>query len=499
MSTTLDPTSADPGGVAPPDVRPRLWIGGRWEEPRDGGRMDVVDPATGRTVAEVAAATPADVAAATAAARAAFDDGGWRSLSGRERSRVLLRAAALMRERADELARAESVDVGKPLALARAIDVPGATDQYEYYGTLAPHLDGATRDVPIPAFAYTRCEPRGVVAAISPFNFPLILSSSKIAPALAAGNAVVHKPSPLTPLSALLMAEVLRDAGVPDGVYNLVTGPGPDIGDALVRDPRVDMVAFTGSTTVGREVAKVAGERLIPVAAELGGNAANILFADADLDRAIGAVINAFVYNTGQFCMAGPRLLVERPVYEIVIGVLAEAVGGVPLGRPSDPGTVIGPLASAAQRDRVERMVRDAVAAGGRVVAGGGRVDLDGGFYFSPTVIADLPQDAPAVREEVFGPVLTVQPFDTEDEAVRLANGTAYGLAAGVQTSDVSRVHRGAARLEAGIVWVNGWAMLDTAMPFGGVKDSGWGRENGPEALASFTRTKSVVIALDGA
>jgi acyl-CoA reductase-like NAD-dependent aldehyde dehydrogenase len=459
--------------------------------------MEVIDPATGAVAAEVAAATVADVRAATAAARAAFDGGAWSRLSGRERSRVLLRAAHLMRERAEELAQAERLDVGKPIMFARLIDVPNSADLYEYYGTLAPHLDGATRDVPIPAFAYTRCEPRGVVAAISPFNFPLILASSKIAPALAAGNTVVHKPSPLTPLSALLMAEILAEAGVPDGVYNVVTGPGPELGDALVRDPDVDMVAFTGSTTVGREVARTAGERLVPVAAELGGNAANVLFADADLDKAVGAVINSFVYNTGQFCMAGPRLLVERPVYDTVVGILSQAVGGVPLGRPSDPGTVIGPLVSAAQRDRVESMVRDAVAAGGRVVAGGERVDLDGGFYFAPTVIADLPQDALAVREEVFGPVLTVQAFDTEEEAIALANGTAYGLAAGIQTTDISRAHRVAARLEAGIVWVNGWAMLDASMPFGGVKDSGWGRENGPEALASYTRTKSVMIALD--
>lgn len=494
MSTTVDAAAPAPTS---PAVEGRLWIGGRWQEPHERGRMDVVDPATGRVFAQVAAATPADVATATAAARAAFEGAEWRSLSGRERSRILLRVAALMRERAEELAQAEVLDVGKPVMFARMIDVPNAADLYEYYGTLAPHLDGATRDVPMPALAYTRCEPRGVVAAISPFNFPLILASSKIAPALAAGNTVVHKPSPLTPLSALLMAELLRDAGVPDGVYNLVIGPGAELGDALVRDPEVDVVAFTGSTAVGREVARTAGERLVPVAAELGGNAANILFADADLDKAIGAVINAFVYNTGQFCMAGPRLLVERPVYDTVVGILSQAVGGVPLGRPSDEGTVIGPLVSAAQLERVEAMVGDAVTAGGRVVAGGERVDLDGGFYYAPTVIADLPQDALAVREEVFGPVLTVQAFDTEEEAIALANGTAYGLAAGVQTSDISRAHRVSARLEAGIVWVNGWSMIDAAVPFGGVKSSGWGRENGPEALASYTRTKSVVIGLD--
>ncbi|MGO1628656.1 MAG: aldehyde dehydrogenase family protein [Microbacterium sp.] len=484
-------------GIELPEITPRLWIGGRWRDAADGGRMDVIDPSTGEVVIRVADGAAADVEAAVAAARKAFDDGGWSRISARERSRVLLRIAAGMRERSEELAAAESIDVGKPISLARAVDVNNTADSFEYCAALAQQLDGATRDVPAPAFAYTRIEPRGVVGAITPFNFPIILSSSKIAPALAAGNTIVHKPAPQTPLSALLMAEILRDAGVPDGVYNVVTGASPELGDALVTHPDVDMVVFTGSTKVGRIVARNAGEHLKPVVAELGGNAANIVFADADLDKAIGAVISAFVFNTGQFCMAGPRLLVERSIHDTVVGILRDAVGNVPLGRPSDPETVIGPLASADQLRRVEEMVQDAVASGGEIVTGGERIDLDGGYYYPPTVISGLDQSALAVREEVFGPVLTVQPFDTEEEAIALANGTAYGLAAGVQTTDISRAHRVSARLEAGIVWVNGWAMLDASMPFGGVKDSGWGRENGPEALASYTRTKSVLIGLE--
>ncbi|WP_119696863.1 aldehyde dehydrogenase family protein [Microbacterium halotolerans] len=484
-------------GIELPEITPRLWIGGRWCDAVNGGRMDVIDPSTGEVVIRVADGAAADVEAAVAAARKAFDDGAWSRIPARERSRVLLRIAAGMRERSEELAAAESIDVGKPISLARAVDVNNTADSFEYYAALAQQLDGATRDVPAPAFAYTRTEPRGVVGAITPFNFPIILSSSKIAPALAAGNTIVHKPAPQTPLSALLMAEILRDAGVPDGVYNVVTGAGPELGDALVTHSDVDMVVFTGSTKVGRIVARNAGEHLKPVVAELGGNAANIVFADADLDKAIGAVINAFVFNTGQFCMAGPRLLVERSIHDTVVGILRDAVGNVPLGRPSDPETVIGPLASADQLRRVEEMVRDAVASGGEIVTGGERIELDGGYYYPPTVISGLDQNALAVREEVFGPVLTVQPFDTEEEAIALANGTAYGLASGVQTTDISRAHRVSARLEAGIVWVNGWAMLDASMPFGGVKDSGWGRENGPEALASYTRTKSVLIGLE--
>lgn len=477
--------------------RTELYIGGQWVAPAQGGRLEVIDPATGQRAGEVADATVADVDAAVAAARAAFDDGRWSKLSGRARSRVLLRVAALMRERAEELAQAESLDVGKPILFTRMIDVPNAADLFEYYGTLAPHLDGSVFDTPLPAFAYTRREPRGVVGAISPFNFPLILASSKIAPALAAGNTVVHKPAPQTTLSAQVMCDILTEAGVPDGVVNLITGSGIDLGDALVRHPGVDMIAFTGSTKVGRAVAAAAGELLKPVAAELGGNAANIVFADADLDKVIDTVINSFVYNTGQFCMAGPRLLVERPIYDTVVGILAGAVGHVPLGRPSDEGTVIGPLISAQHLTRVEAMVADAVASGGTVAAGGERIDLDGGYYYPPTVIAGLSNDATAIQEEVFGPVLTVQPFDTEAEAIQLANSTAYGLAAGVQTSDISRAHRVANALEAGIIWVNGWSMLDAAVPFGGVKDSGWGRENGKEALESYTRVKSVTIAID--
>ncbi|HXD62543.1 MAG TPA: aldehyde dehydrogenase family protein [Lacisediminihabitans sp.] len=475
----------------------RLFIGGEWREAADGARHDVVNPANGSVVTTVAWASDADVDDAVAAARAAFDGGAWSGLSGRERSRIMYRASQLIRDHAEQLALAESVDVGKPISFASMIDVTTAADQYEYMASLAQHLDGASRPTPLSTFAYTRREPIGVVAAITPFNFPLILSSTKIAPALAAGNTVVHKPSSDTPLSALLMADILAEAGVPAGVFNVVTGSGAVIGDRLLQHPDVDKVAFTGSTEIGRRAASLAGERLKPVTMELGGNGPNLLFADADLDQAIGTVISAFVFNTGQFCMAGPRLLVERPIYDTVLGILSQAVGGVPLGDPTNPDTVIGPMVSLKQLEKVESYVESAKAAGGTVVAGGERLDLDGGYYYKATVIAGLSNDAAAVQEEVFGPVLTVQPFDTEEEAIALANSTPYGLAAGVQTSDISRAHRVSAKLDAGIVWVNGWALLDPAVPFGGTKDSGFGRENGPEALASYTRTKSVIIALN--
>ncbi|MDR2215253.1 MAG: aldehyde dehydrogenase family protein [Nevskiaceae bacterium] len=477
-------------------VPAKLYINGAWSESSNGERHPVTNPADASTLGDVAWATTADVDRAVAAARAAADDGRWSGLSGRERSRVLNRAAALLRERTEQFAQAESADVGKPILFARIVDVPTAIEQLEYFAALAQTMDGAVRETPLPALSYVRREPHGVVGLITPFNFPLILSVSKIAPALAAGNTIVHKPAEDTPLTALLTAQLLEDAGVPAGVINVVTGDGAALGNHLVAHPDVDAFAFTGSTAVGKRVAAIAGGNLKPIMTELGGNAANIVFADADLNVAVDAVINAFIFNTGQFCMAGPRLLVERPIHDALLGILSNAVPNIPVGRPSDPGTVIGPLISARQRERVEGFVNQAVADGGKIITGGSRLDLDGGYYFRPTIITGLGNDALTVREEVFGPVLTVQVFDTEEEAIQLANSTRYGLAAGVQTGSIARAVRVTKRLKAGIQWVNGWAMLDPSVPFGGYGDSGLGRESGPEALLNYTRTKSVTIAV---
>ncbi|MFF4035610.1 aldehyde dehydrogenase family protein [Streptomyces sviceus] len=484
--------------MSPIEIEPgRLFVGGQWREAADGARTEVVDPSRGAVVTTVAEAGAADVDAAVHAAREAFDGGAWSGLSGRERGRILHRVAELIRENADELAQLESLDVGKPISLCHAVDITNAANDYEYFAALAHSLDGAVRNTPMNALAYTKREPIGVVAAITPFNFPLILAGSKIGPALAAGNTVVHKPADETPLSALYMAALLQRAGVPDGVVNVVTGTGPVAGEALLRHHGVDKVAFTGSTAIGRHVAATAGEALKPVTMELGGNAANVVFEDADLEKAVGAIIKAFVFNTGQFCMGGPRLLVARSVHSTLLGILADAVPGVPVGDPRDPGTVVGPMAGEKHLKKVEEYVDLARKEGGRIVCGGERLDLDGGFYYKPTVIADLSNDSRVVQEEIFGPVLTVQPFDTEDEAVALANSTPYGLASGVQTTNLARAHRVADRLQAGIVWINDWAMLDPAVPFGGVKDSGYGREYGPEALDAYTKVKSVVVSLD--
>jgi acyl-CoA reductase-like NAD-dependent aldehyde dehydrogenase len=471
-----------------------LFIDGQWVPAAQEVTRELLDPTTGLVATTVAEASPDDARRAVDAAHRAFEEGPWPRMHPRERGRILLRAAELLRQRAEEFAELESFDVGKPILFTRSIDIPTVIDTFEYYGSLAFGIEGAARTTVSPSLAYTRREPIGVVAAITPFNFPLILSATKIAPALAAGNTVVHKPAVETPLSALRLAEVLQDAGVPDGVYNVLTSDAV-AGQALVGDPRVGKVAFTGSTEVGRLVARQAADSLTKVTVELGGKGANLIFADSDLEAAIHTAISAFVFNTGQFCMAGSRLLVERPVYADVLGALAAACPQVPVGDPFAPATVIGPMAGPKHLAKVRSFIDRATADGTRIL-GGGDPSTSDGFFVSPTVLADVAQDSPYVQEEIFGPVLTVQPFDTEEEAIRLANGTAYGLAAGLQTRDLARAHRVAASLRAGIVWVNGWSLLDVSMPFGGYKQSGYGRENGPEGLDEYLQTKSVVVAL---
>jgi acyl-CoA reductase-like NAD-dependent aldehyde dehydrogenase len=472
----------------------RLYIDGAWHTGQ-GATRDVVNPATGKVVTTVADATPGEVDAAVDAARRAFDSGVWSGLSGRERSRVLYRAAALIQEHAEELALLETTDTGKPIQFSRLVDVGNTVTHFEYYAGLAYSIDGATRQTGMPALAYTVREAIGVVAAVTPFNFPMILSTSKIAPALAAGNTVVHKPAEDTPLTALRIAELLTEAGLPPGVLNVVTGGGP-VGDSLVRHPGVDKVAFTGSTAVGRRIASAAAETLKPVTVELGGKSAQIVFADADLDAAGQAAVSGFVFNTGQFCMGGTRLLVQRPVYD---ELLARVIGGathVPVGDPLAPETVVGPMAGQRHLDKVRGYVELAASEGATVAAGGDRIDTLDGYYFAPTVITDVDQGSRLVQEEIFGPVVTVQPFDTEEEAVAMANGTSFGLAAGLHTRDVARAHRVAGKLKAGMVWVNTWGMLDVTVPFGGYKQSGYGREYGPEGLHEYTQTKSVMVPL---
>ncbi|TDC40308.1 aldehyde dehydrogenase family protein [Micromonospora sp. KC213] len=468
----------------------QLYIGGTWRDAADGARRDVINPANGRLITTVAEGGNEDVDAAVAAATEAFTEGPWPALTARERGDILLKAAALLQQHREELAQLESLDTGKPITFARMVDLGDTIDHFAYYGGLAGTIEGATRSIRRPGFAYTRREPLGVIGAITPFNFPLILSTSKIAPALAAGNTVVHKPAEDTPLTALRLAELLTEAGLPEGVLNVVTGGG-QAGAALVEHPGVAKIAFTGSTRTGSRIAAAAAATVKHTTLELGGKSAQIIFEDSDIGVAIESAVGGFVFNTGQFCMGGTRLLVHRSVYETVLGALAEAATHVPVGDPLDPATVVGPMAGLKQLENVERYL---ALGEGRVVVGGHRLDLGGGYFYAPTVLADLDNTARCVQEEIFGPVLTVQPFDTEEEAVTLANSTPYGLAAGLHTRDVARAHRVAAKLRAGIVWINSWAVLDAALPFGGYGQSGYGREHGPEALDAYLQTKSVYL-----
>jgi acyl-CoA reductase-like NAD-dependent aldehyde dehydrogenase len=500
MSTTTESRSAAPPQPwQPPRPQPRvpqgqIYVDGQWVA-GFGDPRDVVDPATGSVIHRVPESTAEDINRAVTAARRAFDDGPWRAMTPRERGRVLLAAAELMRAHHEELAQLESLDTGKPLMFSRMVDVNNALDQFDYYGTLATGIEGAARTTSVPSLSYTRREPLGVVAAITPFNFPMVLSLTKIAPALVAGNTVVHKPAEETPLTALRIAGLLTEAGLPDGVLNVVTGDA-QVGAALIAEPRIDKIAFTGSTAAGRRVAAAAGATLKPVTVELGGKSANIIFADADPDAAIRTAVNAFVFNTGQFCMAGSRVLVERPVYEAVVGALGAASDAVPVGDPFAEGTVVGPMAGPRHLEKVRWYLDHARDGAARVLGGSNAPTGSAGFWAAPTVLADVAQDSRLVQEEIFGPVVTVQPFDTEEQAIEMANGVGYGLSAGLQTRDVSRAHRVAARLEAGMVWVNTWALLDSGMPFGGYKSSGYGREGGPDGLDEYLRTKSVVVAL---
>jgi len=476
----------------------QLFIDGKFRPSESGASREIVNPATEQVICRVAWGTVADVEQAVDAAQRAFEGGEWPKLTLKQRGRLLQRIADAIEEHAEELALLESLDVGKPIAFTRGFDVPAAADLFRYYGGLVEQLEGAARPAGSRSLAYTRREPLGVVAAITPFNFPLNLLVNKLAPALAAGNTFVHKPAEQTPLSTLRLAEILAEAGLPAGVFNVVTGDGATVGARLAEHPGVHKLAFTGSTETGKRLIATAAGTLKKVTAELGGKGANIVFADADLDAVTQWAFQAAFFNTGQFCMSGSRLLVQRPVYQEMVDRMVAAANAATVGDPLDPQTLLGPLAHRAQLDRVVEYVAIAKAEGAVLRAGGTTGPTGGGdgrgFYHLPTVFADVTPQMRIAQEEVFGPVLTITPFDTEDEAVAIANGTPFGLAAGLHTSDVSRAHQVAARLEAGIVWVNAWAMFENSTPFGGYKQSGYGRELGPEGIEEYLQLKTVVI-----
>lgn len=477
-------------------------IAGQFVEPASGAWLDVVEPATGAVYAKLADSDERDVAAAVAAGEAAFP--AWSRMPVAERSKILVRLADLIERDLEALARAESIDTGKPIRLARTMDIPRAAENFRFFAgaMLQAKSEMYRTDLPGGAVAMnnTLRQPVGVVGLISPWNLPLYLLSWKIAPAIATGNTCVCKPSEVTPMTAHMLASLLNEAGLPAGVVNIVHGLGAKAGAALVAHPSVRAISFTGGTATGTALARVAAPMFKKLSLELGGKNPNVIFDDVDLEEVVPQAVRAAFTNQGQICLCGSRIFVARRVYDEFLLRFTAATGALKIGDPLDDTTEFGSLVSHAHLEKTRSYVELATQERGTVIAGGGDRALAlparcaKGFFHPPTVITGLPPTCRTQQEEIFGPVVTVTPFDSEDEAIALANGTVYGLSASVWTRDISRAHRLAERLHAGTVWVNCWLIRDLRVPFGGVKQSGVGREGGDEALRFFTEAKNVCI-----
>lgn len=478
----------------------RLLIDGEWVEALKGKTFDSYNPATGELLARVALADDEDVVRAVHAAREAFEHGPWSKMTGEERANLLWKLADLIDQNADELAEIETLDNGKPLRVARRGDMPQASKHFRYYAGWATKIEGSTLPVSVPnQFVYTLREPVGVAGLIIPWNFPLLMAAWKLAPALAAGNTAILKPAEETPLSALRLGEFIQEAGFPPGVVNILTGPGEPTGAAITANMGIDKVAFTGSTEVGRRVMQAAAiSNLKRISLELGGKSPNVIFADADLSRAIKGSTWAVFSTAGQECVAGSRLFVERPVYDQVLEGLSAEAQHLRVGNGFTPRVHIGPLISDRQLDRVMGYVHSGQDEGAQVITGGERLggELANGYFLKPTIFAYQDDDMALVQEEIFGPVAAVTAFGDWDELVQRINATQYGLAAGVWTENLGKAHRFARAVKAGTVWINGYGMFDPAAPFGGYKQSGFGREMGKEALELFTQVKTVWVGL---
>ncbi|MBJ9676818.1 betaine-aldehyde dehydrogenase [Burkholderia gladioli] len=475
----------------------KLYIGGAYVDATSGVTFDSFDPATGEHLATIQQAGEADVQRAVDSAREGQRV--WAAMTSMQRSRILRRAVELLRERNDELAELEMRDTGKPIAETLAVDIVTGADVIEYYAGLATAIEGLQIPLREESFVYTRREPLGVCAGIGAWNYPIQIACWKTAPALAAGNAMIFKPSEVTPLSALKLAEIYTEAGVPAGVFNVVQGNGA-VGAMLTAHPGIAKVSFTGGVETGKKVMSLAGaSSLKEVTMELGGKSPLIVFADADLERAADIAVTANFFSAGQVCTNGTRVFVDRAVKDAFIARVLERVARIRVGKPSDAATNFGPLVSPAQLDKVLGFIESAKAEGAKLLAGGERLTqghFANGQYVAPTVFAECRDEMRVVREEIFGPVMSILDFATEEEAIERANATDYGLAAGVVTENLSRAHRAIHRLEAGICWINTWGESPAEMPVGGYKQSGVGRENGITTLEHYTRIKSVQVEL---
>jgi aldehyde dehydrogenase (NAD+) len=479
----------------------QLFIDGQWVDAESGKTFVTPNPATGETLAEVAEADKADIDKAVAAARRAFD-GKWSKLSARDRGRLLYKLSQLIEQNSAELAALETADNGKPIKESLYVDIPQVVENFEYFAGWATKIEGETIPVPGKMFNYTLREPIGVCGQIIPWNFPLLMAAWKLAPALAAGNTVVLKPAEQTPVGAMELAKLIQEAGFPEGVVNIVPGYGETAGAALAAHPGIDKIAFTGSTEVGKLIAKAAADNLTKVSLELGGKAPNIVFADSNLDQAVAGAMMGIFYNQGQVCCAGSRLFVEESVKDEFLSKLSEKADKIAVGDPMDKSTQMGPQVSEEQLNRIKGYVDIAKEEGAAVVTGGKSPQLEGafqkGYFFRPTIFADVNNKMRVAQEEIFGPVVSVISFKDEDYLIKQANDTIYGLSAGIWTQDITRAHRFAREIKAGVIWINTYNMFNAASPFGGYKQSGYGREMGRHALDLYTQVKSVWVDLSG-
>lgn len=477
----------------------KLFIDGKWVEPHSGKTFATTNPANEQEIMQIALSDDADVDAAVAAARTAYENGPWSKLSASERGKILYKIGEAITAHADELAYYETIDIGKPISESRNIDVPFVADLFEYYAGWANKFHGETIPVRGNFLNYTLREPLGVVGAITPWNFPFLLAAWKIAPALAMGNTVVHKPSEQSPLSALKFAEVCQQAGLPEGAYNVVTGSGRTTGMAMVRHPGIDKIAFTGGTSTGITIMQEAAKTLKKVTLELGGKSPNIVLDDADLDAAVRGALVGIFYNKGEVCAAGSRLFVQESAHDQFMDKLLERAKKMQVGDPLDPKTRFGPLCSSAQLSNVLSYIGAGKEEGAKLVLGGERAKVgDGkGYYIQPTIFDGVSNQMKIAREEIFGPVLAAIRFRDLDDLIAQANDSIYGLAAGVWTRDVKKAHYVAKKLKAGTVWINTYNVYDPASPFGGYKQSGFGRELGMHALEHYTQVKSVWVDIN--